>query len=65
MKLKVHKEYLVIIYDLINLVDPKKQIYISKIDYENSPKIVNKSGEEIIMTHGHIKNLRKKRLLWE
>ena len=42
------------------LVDPKKQIFISKIDYAKSPRLMNKEGDEIVATHGHIKNLRKK-----
>lgn len=60
MKQNFLKELKVIALCLLHIVDPKKQIYISKIDYEKSPKIVNKSGDEIVMTHGHIKNLRKK-----
>lgn len=41
------------------IVDPKKQIYISRLDINNL-KMINKSGEEVSATAGQLKNLRKK-----
>ena len=42
------------------LVDPKKQIYISKFNADSSPVNVNKDGQEMILGEGHLKNMRKK-----
>lgn len=42
-------------------IDPKKQIFVSKINMENSPRAGNKdAAEEGVNTEGHLKNLRKK-----
>lgn len=42
------------------VVDPKKQIYISKFDIDGNNNSTNKTGEEVAHTQAHIKNLRKK-----
>lgn len=43
------------------VVDPKKQIFISKHVIDQSSKANNKKGsDEPITTEGHIKHLRKK-----
>ena len=45
--------------NLIIIVNAKKQIYISKIDINETPRIIDKDGNELIKTEGHIINLRK------
>mmetsp|Transcript_22723 Transcript_22723/g.22568 ORF Transcript_22723/g.22568 Transcript_22723/m.22568 type:complete len:90 (+) Transcript_22723:1250-1519(+) len=42
------------------IIDPKKQIYVSKVDANEIAPIVSKKGKQIQPTQGHIKNLRKK-----
>lgn len=42
------------------LVDPKKQIFISKVSKDDTPRIINANGEEVEATEAHIVNLRKK-----
>ena len=46
-------------------IDPKKQIFVSKINMENSPRAGNKdAAEEGVNTEGHLKNLRAKVVAW-